>query len=733
MVPGLSKRISQLLLSSVMLTGVATYAQIPIPPATNPADAALADARRLFDALDYERAVPALDAIIAQLEQPPADPARKPTLAAAYELRARSRFGLGDTAGARADFRSMLIAAPSYGLPPQVSPRVVTLFNEVKKATVATVKVNVSPPDAEVELDGAPFIPTGQPMAISVGSHTLSGKRAGYRPSTEMFDVAAGTAAETGFTLERVSATVAVVTSPPEVEIWLDGVSRGKTPPGPATPEYAEWPAKLGVSPGAISKPMLLSDLQPGAHLFEFRGPCLVRGERRIEVARPADYTLDPVKVERAIATVQVTVAEPSARVFVDGLPRGAAPLTMNDVCEGPHVVEVRSLFGRLLRRLDVKPGQTIPVSGNLSPAFAVVSSSGLPPGLRGGPDLRLTAERALQSVRTVTVFAPANDQIDGLLQAEKLPPDWLAFDRLKRPIGESANITSAARRELSAKLATALDVQGIATVTVPPQGNQSDVLLAILASGSGEPDVLELNLERPDTTAATLARLDQVIPLFRPSVGLSTIDVLDVPGAVVIAVDATGVGAKAGVAVGDTVVRANNQPINTAGDLNTAVAAAKAGDKLSIESRDRAGAPKRADLTVEIVPRLIAMADQTLLFNKLVVDLRARLGKPAGPLDESVARLNLAVALMRLGNWSDAKNELERVRLPDGTGVANGTVQYLIGLCDEALADFDGAQRAWKVAAQSQSGITEDGPPVKELAGRKLADLQRRTTPGGR
>jgi PDZ domain-containing protein/PEGA domain-containing protein len=715
----------------VLLAPVLARAQTP--PQAGSFEASLADARRSFDALDYERAIPALDALITQLELRSSDATLKPTLAAAYELRARARFGTADSAGARSDFRAMLIIAPSYALPAQVSPRVVALFNEVKKATIGTVKIAVNPPEAELELDGAPFVSNGQPVSIPAGSHTIAGKRVGYSPSTEMFDVPAGGAIETTLTLERVSATVAIVTSPPDVEVWMDGIARGKTPQGPATQEFAEWPAKLGVSAAAISRPLLLADLQPGAHLVEFRGPCLVRTERRVEVLRPADYVLDPVKVDRAVAAIQVTVTQPSARVFVDGSPRGAAPVTLNDVCEGPHVVEVRSLYGRLLRRLDVRTGQTLTVNGNLSPAFAVVSASGLPPGLRGGPDLRLSTERALQSVRTITVFAPAAEQVDPLLAAEQLPPGWLAFDKMKRPIGESVNITSAARRELSAKLSTGLDVQGIAAVTVQPQGNQNDVLLTLLAAGSGEPDILELNLDRPDATAASLARLDQVVTLFRPSVGLSTIDVLDVPGAVVVSADANGAGAKAGVAPGDVIVTANGKPITSAGEFNATVSAAKAGDKLSIESRDRAGAPKRSDLGVDVVPRLIAMADQTLLFNKLVVDFRSKLGTPTTPTEESVTRLNLAVALMRLGNWADAKNELDRVKLDDGTGVSTGTVQYLTGLCSEALGDLSEAQRAWQAAAQSQSGITEDGPPVKELATRKLADLQRRTGPGAR
>ena len=66
----------------------------------------LAEAKRNFDALDYDRTVAALDRVIAILEaRPPQDPGRK-DLPEAYEIRGRSRFGLGDQEGARADFVS---------------------------------------------------------------------------------------------------------------------------------------------------------------------------------------------------------------------------------------------------------------------------------------------------------------------------------------------------------------------------------------------------------------------------------------------------------------------------------------------------------------------------------------------------------------------------------------------------------------------------------------------------
>ncbi len=204
-------------------------------------------------------------------------------------------------------------------------------------------------------------------------------------------------------------------------------------------------------------------------------------------------------------------------------------------------------------------------------------------------------------------------------------------------------------------------------------------------------------------------------------------IDVADVSGAVVVSVDTNGPAAKAGVQVGDVLLKANGQPVADAVALGTLLSGHKANDDLTLELKDRSGAAKRVDLKVAMAPRLIGMSDQTLLVNRILLDLRARLLSPGDPFEDSVIRLNLAAALARVGNWSDARQELQRVKLPDGPGVANGTVQYLLGLCADKLGNRSEAETSWRAAAATESLLTEDGPSVKELAEAKLAELQRR------
>jgi tetratricopeptide (TPR) repeat protein len=109
-------------------------------PAAAQEPAELVEGRRLFDALEYEQALPLLDRAVAMLEpQVLRDPGARAALINAYELRARARFGMGNREGAIADFRSLLGLEAGFALSADVSPRVVALLDEVRVATVGTI------------------------------------------------------------------------------------------------------------------------------------------------------------------------------------------------------------------------------------------------------------------------------------------------------------------------------------------------------------------------------------------------------------------------------------------------------------------------------------------------------------------------------------------------------------------------------------------------------------------
>jgi hypothetical protein len=282
-------------------------------------------------------------------------------------------------------------------------------------------------------------------------------------------------------------------------------------------------------------------------------------------------------------------------------------------------------------------------------------------------------------------------------------------------------------RSDLSSRLSKLFDAQGIASVTVPSAATRNRLVVTLLASGSSDPDIIDLDLDSPDATSRAVGRLDRSLSFFKPSLGLTVVDVADMEGPVVVAVDPSGPGAQAGIQAGDIVLKANSQPVPDAAALTNLLAGRKADEALTLDLKDRAGAAKKADTKVFMTPRLIGLNDQSLMVNKILVDLRNRLQAQGDPITDSVMRLNLAVALARAGAWSEARLELQRVKLNEGPGVGPGTVHYLLGLAAERMGNIAEAEAAFKTAAASTSLETEDGLPVKDLAEARLQGLQRR------
>ena len=682
----------------------------------------MSEARRHFDALDYEQAIPSADRAIALLQTRQGDAAVR-TLAQALEIRARSHFGVSQPDAARQDFIALLKADPRYVLSSQVSPKVVVLFDEAKRSTVTKLNLTLEPRDATVLLDGTPVnasVNAGDVLVI-VGRHTIEASRTGYQSQRKEFVAAPDLLSRETLSLVRSSAMLSVVTSPANVDVVVDGVSRGRTVAGTLPTEFASRAAAAGFTSADETGVMTLSNLTAGSHRIELRRACFVSVDRTQSINRLDDYVLDPVKLTAALASVTTSANQADAIVFVDGESRGRAPQT-TQLCEGPHVVELRSPTGRYVQHVDAKAGQRIDVNGTLRPAFAVVSST----QTTLNADLRGAIERALQPLTSIMVFAPPAEALDAALRSEKLPPDWLAYDSNRRPVGVSTEVTASMRRDLSAKLSKAFDAQGIAAVTAPVANNRSRLVLTLLGAGISEPDVIEINLEQPDAVTSAVSKIDEGLTVLTSSIGASVIDVVDLPGPVVASVDANGPAAKAGIHVGDVVVSGNGQPVADSVALTGLISALGNGQLLSVQVQNMTGVRRALDVSVQQRPRVLGISDQTMLVNRTLVILRARLREATDPAEQASVRLNLAAALTRLESWTEARSELQQVTLTDGPGVGPGTVQYMLGLCNAGLGNRADAEAAFTAAAASSNLLTDDGPPVNELAQARLAELRR-------
>ncbi len=577
--------------------------------------------------------MPAFDRAMATLEPLAAQQVTaRPSLATAYELRGRARFGLGDKDGAVGDFKSLLGVNPAFAFASQVSPRVVALLDEVKATTIGTLVLTIDPADAQLEVNGQPFtaaVAGGVP--VKAGEFSVKATRLGYKPVEEKVAVAAGEVKQLGLTLERSAAAVFLLTSPADVEVLVDGASKGRTAPGPPGPAFADAPGQLGVAPDAVSKALVLSDLAVGAHTIQFKKGCHVSEERRLTIENLADYKVDPVRLKPAVGTLAIESAPAGASVFVDGEAKGTAPVTLDDVCEGARLVELRGSQGRFVKRLIVKVGDQVTVQGALKPGFALLPA-GAGVANSGVSDPRASIERALAASQRVTLFVPDARAIEDAGKSELPPPEWLAFDAGHRPLGGATALGAAARRELSAKLAKELDVQGVAAVT-QPSPSSPELVISLLAAGAGEPDVVSILPERVDSVNRAMARFDFVPPLVMNTIGVMAVEVSNAEGVIVAAVDA-GERRRAGRASRSATSsrKADGQVAKAPGVFQRVLDGRKPGDKMTLEVLDRTGATRTVDVPVQQRARLISPSDQTLLFNPLAVALRTRLATAGLP-----------------------------------------------------------------------------------------------------
>jgi len=688
------------LLSVILTASGVAYAQ------ARPTDAVLTEARQAYDATDYERALGLLDSVIAGLGGNPATPDLRQVLVAAYELRARTRINLRNPDGARTDFRALLLLDPSYLLSAQVGPRVAPIFEEVKKTTVGSISVLVTPADAQVTVDDTKIATEVKAMNLVGGLHNISALRTGYKATTQQFAVVPGTEQQViTLVLERVSSNLAIITSPANITVLVDGVTRG------VTELDAEGKAADG---GLLSKRFIITDLPNGRHKVEFKRECFLSSEQDFDVEKPSDYKIEAVKLTPAVATVTVNGTAPGATVFVDDTPRGPVPTTLDDICQGAHIFEVRTSFGRHVKRMDLKAGQRESFQANIRPAFALITDSGAQAGIRGGQDLRLAAENAFAESSTITLFAPPEKVAADVLSADSLPADWLWFDMLRRPQGAAATIAEQARGIFAAGIARKLNAQGVAAVAREPGGDQAAMLLILMAPGSTEPDVFKWRLDNPQSTRDTLRELDQVPPLFRASIGVLGIDVEDIDGVVVAAVDRAGGAELAGVKAGEIITGVNGAPVRGAVDLLGSIRTKAAGEKVSLDLKDRSGMARKIDVAIQSVPNVVSLADKDLPANKLLLEYGYRTSALANALEETAVRLNVAALSLRLKNRAAALQELKRVvdvvaegRIPQPLSDSiGGTAQYLTGLAAEESGDSRGAEAAWRQAAQSQGTL---------------------------
>jgi hypothetical protein len=142
--------------------------------------------------------------------------------------------------------------------------------------------------------------------------------------------------------------TLVVQSNPAGVQVFVDGVDRGPTP------------ARLSVT--------------PGAHILELRG----RGVPRViplnvaagaEVSQYLEFANTP-----ETGSLRVESQPPGAKVLVDGVDKGVAPLTVADLTPGDHEVILQTPVGSARHVANVQAGA---VASLVAPVASAATATG--------------------------------------------------------------------------------------------------------------------------------------------------------------------------------------------------------------------------------------------------------------------------------------------------------------------------------------------------------------------
>lgn len=687
------------------------------------ARALLVQATAEFESPRQGRSIAQFDKIIGMLEslrqQATLPPAGRDLLIQAYEMQGRAYFNIGLSEKAAQAFRQIVQLKPQHSLDRErISPKVVDFFVSVKKTLVGQIAVSSKPAGARVTLNGELLGLTDFfPVEVLAGTYTLEIAREGYATESRSVTVAPRAVEAVEVALTRTAAACFFVTQPTGVEIWIDGALSATTAGSPLPEAQEELRAK-GLDPDKSSARTAVGSLSLGTHAVELRRRCYETIKTTVEVPDARDYDIEPVRMEDSLATLQLTSDPPGARILLDGELKGVTPMHLERVCSGPHHLEVKHTAGKFLQDLALSRNEDLALDCPIRPTLAFLGVVAA-----GTPDARLLADaevvilQNLARVSSLNVARPQQEQVAHLLEAEQMTlPDLLP----------RSSASAEAIRRATEKLAAGLEVQGFLIAQLLDERLLRTTTLHLLAAGNSTPDSKDVVFADSAAYRDFLAAVDRVVPLQRTWLGLITVDVKGLDGVSVLRV-VSGSPAAASVQPGEILTSADGRPIAKTADLIEIVSAKRPGDKLALSVKG-AGGPHAVEVTLGTTPQEVPLNDPTILYNKLMMDLRQVVEGYPGTPAAALARLNLALSAMHFGDYVSAHEHLLKARaeLPTSAGLSQGTALYYLGLALERLNYPQDAAAAYKAAAEAREAtiLDNDGLPVNDLAARRATSL---------
>jgi tetratricopeptide (TPR) repeat protein len=643
-------------------------------------------------------------------------PRVKDMLVQAYEYRARAYYGIGLSDKATESFRALIQVKPSHSLSKEkVSPKIVDFFNNVKKGMVGYLAVSSKPPGARVTLNGEFLSLTDFfPQEVLAGEYTVEITREGYMTDTRSLVIAPKETVPLSVAMTRTAASLFFITEPGGVEVWIDGAQRGTTG-GALDPQFADLAREKGLDPQRASARLEVGNVGIGSRVVELRRKCYEPVKLKIDVAEAKDYDAAPIKLDESLGALRLTSDPPGARIFLDGEMMGHTPRELEGICSGRHRLEVKHTSGKFVQEVTIARNESVALDCPIRPTLAflgVVAEA--PSGERALDEAQAALVENLSKIKTLNFITAPRETVDSILDAERLT---------RKSLIPKAGTPADALRKVTEKLAAVLEVQGFLVAVLPDERLERTAVLHLLAAGNAVPDSWDVTFAEKLSYLRFLAAVDQRATLYRPWSGLITVDTLIHTGVPVLRVAAGSPAAQAQIEPGTILMAVGGKPIARTAELIAAMQEKKPKETLALQLRTPSG-DRAVDLRLAETPQELPLNDPTLLYNKIMMDLRQQVEAYPGTEGAALARLNLAICAMHFGDFAAAHEHLlkAKVELPQRPGISQGTALYYLGLSMERLGYQKEAGEFYRAAASFKDAtlFNNDGPVVAPLAARR-------------
>lgn len=710
-----------------------------VPPAVSPVDLAplearLAEAAAVFASADQPAALPLLAQVIDPLEALAAggrldEPGRR-LLATALSYRAQVLFNQGDAEGVQPALDRLLEVDAGFAFDPaQVSPKLLDLYQKLRAKKVGDVGLVLDPPDAALVVDGRPIAdPAARPLSLLAGRHELVFTRPGHGEQRRELEVQAGKVLTLEITLPRESVVLRLHTKPQGAEVFVDGVSQGKTA-GTAGPGFLAEGSET-YRREDFSAEMVIADLAPGSHHLEVKMAGFRSYRADLPLDELVDYPMPPIVLEAESGQLNFNDFPPGAKILVDGRPAQpdvpGATRPQVTLPPGEHHVMVSQGPARMFStRLLLSDRQTVEVNVKLRPGFAFLGVLGA--DRTGADSLALTLRQALESSGRFTLIEKA--------VAPQLP--GITIESLRQAAeaaaaGHRDTLDWAAVQASSAEVPALL--YAVAVLSNDLVANEATLWVWAAAPGPARPDRLRIAVGESAEAERLRALFERRVQLTRPTFGALVVDSAAAPHPVVIDVTPESPAALAGVQPGDLVIGVATVPIQSRAQLEQRLAAAEIGETvdLAVQSGATATAPggaRNLQLKIGASPNLIGAEPDDELLPALAYTQLLLLEDKTPPADLWVVQANEAFLLLRAGDVEGAVRKLRAVRAPQVShGVGQAAIDYALGLALLRLGDTytEAARTAFQRAAQAPGARLghHDGPYLQPRARTRLEEL---------